>query len=141
MALGFLLPPVLVKDGTVEEIGAGLSLMFYIVAGICTVLFLAVLIGIKRSSVGNSHLKCMVSYSLTGFEKEPPLPPSLARYSASSSEPQNYSQSIKKIMRNRNYIILFITYGINVGVFYAMSTLLNQTVLIHFEVISIQNFV
>lgn len=78
----------------------------------------------------------MASYSLTGFEKEPPLPPSLARYSTcSSSEPQNYSKSIKQIMRNRNYIILFITYGINVGVFYAMSTLLNQTVLIHFEVI------
>jgi len=30
-----------------------------------------------------------------------------------------------------------VTYGTNVGVFYAMSTLLNQTILIHFPVLTI----
>lgn len=42
--------------------------------------------------------------------------------------------SIKHIITNRNYVLLFLTYGINAGVFYAMSTLLNQTVLAHFPV-------
>jgi FLVCR family feline leukemia virus subgroup C receptor-related protein len=38
-------------------------------------------------------------------------------------------------MWNRDYVLLLVTYGINVGVFYAMSTLLNQTILQHFPVI------
>jgi nitrate/nitrite transporter NarK len=45
-----------------------------------------------------------------------------------------YYQSVKRIVTNRNYILLLFTYGINVGVFYAMSTLLNQVVLQHFPV-------
>lgn len=112
VALGFLLPPILVKDGTIDTIGNGLSLMFYIVAGVCTALLIAVIVG---------------------FQAKPPLPPSVARYSnPSSTESMNYSQSIKRILLNRDYVILLVTYGINVGVFYAMSTLLNQTVLQHF---------
>jgi MFS transporter, FLVCR family, feline leukemia virus subgroup C receptor-related protein len=46
VALGFLLPPILVKDGTIEEIGSGLSLMFYIVAGLCTAVAIVVIVGI-----------------------------------------------------------------------------------------------
>lgn len=45
MALGFVIPPLLVKDGTTDQIGDGLSLMFYIVAGFCSVLFVAVVVG------------------------------------------------------------------------------------------------
>lgn len=35
-------------------------------------------------------------------------------------------------MTNKNYILLLVSYGVNVGVFYAISTLLNQIVLLHF---------
>lgn len=38
------------------------------------------------------------------------------------------------MVTNKNYLVLLITYGVNAGVFYAMSTLLNQTVLTHFPV-------
>jgi nitrate/nitrite transporter NarK len=65
------------------------------------------------------------------------LPPSTARYLAAqqpSPTPLTYYQSVKRIVTNRNYILLLFTYGINVGVFYAMSTLLNQVVLQHFPV-------
>ena len=37
-------------------------------------------------------------------------------------------------MTNKGYILLLITYGLNVGVFYAISTLLNSTILMHFKV-------
>ena len=37
-------------------------------------------------------------------------------------------------MTNPGFVLLAVSYGINVGVFYAMSTLLNQTVLFHFPV-------
>jgi nitrate/nitrite transporter NarK len=51
-----------------------------------------------------------------------------------SPTPLTYYHSVKRIVTNRNYILLLFTYGINVGVFYAMSTLLNQVVLQHFPV-------
>lgn len=53
VALGFLLPPVLVKDGTIEEIGSGLSLMFYIVAGLCTAVSILVIVGISIRNNSN----------------------------------------------------------------------------------------
>ena len=50
VALGFLIPPLIVKDhgDNLDEIGSDLKLMFYIVAGICTGLFIAVAIGMPR---------------------------------------------------------------------------------------------
>ncbi|XP_057374750.1 heme transporter FLVCR2-like [Daphnia carinata] len=112
VALGFFLPPMMVQDHeNAEDIGADLKRMFYIVAGICTAFFLLV---------------------LAAFQAKPPLPPNAARAAPQSAEPVTYYQSIKTIVTNRNYILLLITYGINAGVFYAMSTLLNQTVLKHF---------
>ncbi|CAG9796869.1 unnamed protein product [Diatraea saccharalis] len=45
VALGFLLPPMLVRaQGTVEEIGEDFRLMFYLVAGFTTVLFVLILL-------------------------------------------------------------------------------------------------
>ncbi|XP_046437919.1 feline leukemia virus subgroup C receptor-related protein 2-like [Daphnia pulex] len=112
VALGFFLPPILVKDHeNIDDIGADLKLMFYIVAGVCTALFIVVVIG---------------------FQAKPPLPPNAARIAPQSSQPVTYYQSVKTIVTNKNYILLLITYGINAVVFYAMSTLLNQTVLRHF---------
>lgn len=46
VALGFLIPPIMVKDHEFrEEIGHDLLFMFYIVAGICTFLLLTVIVG------------------------------------------------------------------------------------------------
>ena len=42
--------------------------------------------------------------------------------------------SIRRLLTNPGYVLLLITYGLNVGVFYAISTLLNTVVLNHFEV-------
>jgi hypothetical protein len=38
------------------------------------------------------------------------------------------------LFTNRNFALLLVSYGINVGVFYVVSTLLNQIVLLHFAV-------
>nr|CAH0103592.1 unnamed protein product [Daphnia galeata] len=115
IALGFLIPPILVKDHEMkDDIGEDLLFMFYIVAGISTLLLLTVIVV---------------------FQAKPSLPPSTARCLAAqqpSPTPLTYYHSVKRIVTNRNYILLLFTYGINVGVFYAMSTLLNQVVLQHF---------
>ena len=50
------------------------------------------------------------------------------------AEDLNYLGSIKRLMTNKGYVILLITYGLNVGVFYAISTLLNPVILKHFPV-------
>ncbi|XP_060805647.1 heme transporter FLVCR2 isoform X1 [Amyelois transitella] len=111
VAVGFFLPPMLVRaQGTIEEIGADFQLMFYLVAGFTSVLFVLILLF---------------------FKKAPPSPPSAAADLGSSLD-SNFLQSIKQLLTNRNYVLLLISYGLNVGVFYAISTLLNQVVLNHF---------
>ncbi|XP_032527225.2 heme transporter FLVCR2 isoform X2 [Danaus plexippus] len=111
VALGFLLPPMLVRStGTPEEIGADLQIMFYLVAGATSVLFVFIVLF---------------------FKSAPPTPPSAAADLGSSLD-SNFLQSIKKLLTNRNYILLLISYGLNVGVFYAISTLLNELVLTYY---------
>jgi FLVCR family feline leukemia virus subgroup C receptor-related protein len=53
-----------------------------------------------------------------------------------SVDRHTFLQTLKSLLINRNFLLLLISYGVNAGVFYAMSTLLNQIVLLHFEVSS-----
>ena len=46
---------------------------------------------------------------------------------------ESYMNSIKNLLLNPGYGLLLTTYGINVGVFYAISTLLNTTIVMHFQ--------
>lgn len=108
VALGFLLPPELVRDGPIDEIAHGFNVMFFTTAGACTILFILVIII---------------------FKAEPPMPPSPA---AAASEQDNYKESIKRLMTNKSYCLLLLSYGINVGVFYAISVHLNQVYLGYF---------
>jgi len=76
------------------------------------------------------------------FQKEPPLPPSPAQATVRCQNPTSdksvdshtYLQIFKSLFTNRNFVLLLVSYGVNVGVFYVVSTLLNQIVLLHFEV-------
>lgn len=68
------------------------------------------------------------------FKEAPPTPPSMAQIHANEEESINFLGSIKSLLLNRSYVLLLIAYGINVGIFYAISTLLNQIVLIYYPV-------
>ncbi|XP_063549051.1 uncharacterized MFS-type transporter C09D4.1 [Cydia strobilella] len=108
VALGFVLPPMFVKaGGTIEQIAADFQFMFYLVAGVTSVLFVFILLFFKRA---------------------PATPPSAAADLGASLD-SNFFHSVKKLFTNRNYNLLLISYGLNVGVFYAISTLLNEVVL------------
>jgi FLVCR family feline leukemia virus subgroup C receptor-related protein len=48
--------------------------------------------------------------------------------------PKEFGRALIRLFKNGGYILLLLSYGINVGVFYALSTLLNQIVLSHFPV-------
>ncbi|XP_021456157.2 feline leukemia virus subgroup C receptor-related protein 1 [Oncorhynchus mykiss] len=116
VAIGFLLPPVLVPN-TVEDIelmGHNISVMFYGTAVVSTALFILTVIV---------------------MEDRPPLPPSQAQAVLLDCAPEDYSyrQSIINLFKNKPFILLLISYGIMTGSFYSVSTLLNQMIMACYE--------
>ncbi|XP_043255366.1 feline leukemia virus subgroup C receptor-related protein 2-like isoform X2 [Colletes gigas] len=113
IAIGFLFPPMLVQSSEDPSVvGRGLQIMFYIVAAFSTIIL------------------CLIIFF---FKAEPPLPPSPAQAVQRETESsENFLQSVKKLVTNLGYLLLLLSYGINVGIFYAISTLLNTIVLQHF---------
>lgn len=77
--------------------------------------------------------KPMINYVFSVFKAAPPTPPSAAADLGNSLD-SNFLLSLKKLITNRNYVLLLISYGLNVGTFYAISTLLNQVILTYYPV-------
>uniref|UniRef100_A0A915LE14 Feline leukemia virus subgroup C receptor-related protein 2 n=1 Tax=Romanomermis culicivorax TaxID=13658 RepID=A0A915LE14_ROMCU len=68
------------------------------------------------------------------FREKPTVPPSYAQLRAMQSGiEKNYLASLKGLCCNFNFVLLIVSYGINTGAFYAVSTLLNQILLRYFE--------
>ncbi|XP_040924974.1 feline leukemia virus subgroup C receptor-related protein 2 isoform X1 [Betta splendens] len=114
IAIGFLLPPILVPNvDDIEELAYYIRLMFYISAGAATVIFILVIIV---------------------FQEKPELPPTQAQAQARDIPPENYSYtaSVLRLLRNRPFMLLVVSYGLNVGCFYAVSTLLNRMIIEHY---------
>ncbi|XP_028677275.1 feline leukemia virus subgroup C receptor-related protein 2-like isoform X1 [Erpetoichthys calabaricus] len=111
VALGFLIPPVLVpNEEDMDKLAQHISVMFYGTAAIATLLFILVIIV---------------------FQEKPKVPPSHAQAAIEAIRENKYSylQSILRLIKNRPFILLIITYGINTGSYYAVSTLLNKMVI------------
>lgn len=139
IALGFLIPPMLMPheaapaasntstttiasvllnqtsaavDSTstfdIEGTGRGLRFLFYGVSIITSVIFLLI---------------------IAFFESKPQLPPSEAQFYAQTlNHEQSFSSSIISLFTNANFLLLFLSYGLNTGVFYAISTVLSQMI-------------
>jgi hypothetical protein len=75
------------------------------------------------------------------FKAEPPLPPSPAQAEQRANEDSNFVGSVKRLMTNKGYLLLMMSYSLNVGVFYAISTLLNDVVLKYFPVSILFTFI
>ncbi|XP_046877340.1 feline leukemia virus subgroup C receptor-related protein 2 isoform X1 [Hypomesus transpacificus] len=114
IAIGFLVPPILVPNvEDMEQLSYHIRIMFYITAGVATLLFILV---------------------VTVFQERPELPPTQAQATARSIPPDQYSYtaSILRLLRNKPFILLIISYGLNVGCFYAVGTLLNRMIIEHY---------
>ncbi|CAK1544367.1 unnamed protein product [Leptosia nina] len=108
VAVGFLITPMIVRaQGSIEQIGEDFKFLFYLVAGITTLLFVLIVLFFKAA---------------------PPTPPSSAAEKCAAMD-SNFLQSLRKLATNWNYLLLLISYGLNVGVSYAIATLLNELVL------------
>uniref|UniRef100_A0A3P9JZ21 Feline leukemia virus subgroup C cellular receptor family, member 2b n=1 Tax=Oryzias latipes TaxID=8090 RepID=A0A3P9JZ21_ORYLA len=113
-AIGFLLPPILVPNvDDLDELAHHIRVMFYITAGVATFLFILVVFV---------------------FQERPPLPPTLAQATARCipAEEYSYVASILRLLRNRPFVLLILTYGLNVGCYYAVGTLLNRMIISHY---------
>ncbi|CAJ1078098.1 feline leukemia virus subgroup C receptor-related protein 2 isoform X3 [Xyrichtys novacula] len=114
IAIGFLVPPILVPNvDNLDELADHIRVMFYITAGVATLLFILVVFV---------------------FQERPKLPPTQAQATARLIPPEQYSYtaSILRLLRNKPFILLIITYGLNVGCFYAVGTLLNRMIIDHY---------
>ncbi|GAA6213665.1 feline leukemia virus subgroup C receptor-related protein 2 isoform X3 [Lates japonicus] len=114
IAIGFLVPPILVPNvDDINELAHHIRIMFYISAGVATVIFILVVIV---------------------FQERPEIPPTQAQAQARSIPPEEYSYtaSILRLLRNKPFMLLVVSYGLNVGCFYAVSTLLNRMIIEHY---------
>ncbi|OQR78635.1 putative MFS-type transporter C09D4.1-like, partial [Tropilaelaps mercedesae] len=57
------------------------------------------------------------------FREKPPLPPNKSRL---VEIPSDFGITIRQLASNRSYLLLLVSYGINTGTFYTISTLLSQ---------------
>ncbi|KAM4013860.1 LOW QUALITY PROTEIN: choline/ethanolamine transporter FLVCR2 [Anomaloglossus baeobatrachus] len=113
VAVGFLLPPVLVPNiEDKEKLSHHIGIMFYGTAAAASLLFTLVIFV---------------------FQDRPPLPPTLAQAvhhsSSSAGDQYSYKLSILRLLKNPNFILLVLSYGLNTGAFYSISTLLNRMVM------------
>ncbi|KAI4502025.1 hypothetical protein M0802_002707 [Mischocyttarus mexicanus] len=113
IAIGFLFPPILVPNSDDPALVArGFQTMFYIVAALTSIVLVLILLF---------------------FKAQPPLPPSPAQAVQRENESsEDFIQSVKRLLTNVGYLLLLFSYAINVGIFYAISTLLNQIILEYF---------
>ncbi|KAF5293178.1 hypothetical protein FQR65_LT11023 [Abscondita terminalis] len=103
IALGFLLPPLLVKKETVED---DLYTSALGLAVICTIAFVLVFLFLKD---------------------KPPKPPSQA--SLKKYNKIHYIKSVKNLMKNVPYLLVVLVGGSNVAILCLIQSLLNQIVL------------
>ncbi|KAJ8967433.1 hypothetical protein NQ314_002881 [Rhamnusium bicolor] len=116
-AIGYILPPMIVKDSNnLDDIGAGLNLLCWLLAGSMIPVTLAV-----------------IFY----FPKQPLLPPSITQATLRENQEifktKTFFSSIKKLFLNKPFVIHMVAYGINLAVFSGVGTLLNQFILQYFE--------
>ncbi|KAG5869600.1 hypothetical protein JTB14_031641 [Gonioctena quinquepunctata] len=113
IAIGFLLPPIIVKaDSNIEDTSKQLYLLHI------------------SSAVATTVIMVLI---FTFFKNAPPTPPShAAAQQNASGNSIVFMESLKNLVQNRSYVLLLIAYGIITGVFYAISTLLNQIILYYY---------
>ncbi|KAF4084253.1 hypothetical protein AMELA_G00126590 [Ameiurus melas] len=93
IAIGFLVPPILVPNiDDMDKLAYHISIMFYITAGVATLIFILVVIV---------------------FQDKPALPPSQAQVAMQNMPSQDYSYlaSIRRLLCNKPFVLLIITYG------------------------------
>ncbi|KAF6200914.1 hypothetical protein GE061_005361 [Apolygus lucorum] len=110
-ALGFVVPPYIVQSNANKDVTkAGIDYLNWTLTGLSAIIFVALMIW---------------------FEEKPPKPPSIAtlKQNEISTEDKPFLDSLKQLVRNPGYMMLTVAYGINMGIYCAISALLNSFIL------------
>ncbi|KAL1420759.1 hypothetical protein MTO96_023801 [Rhipicephalus appendiculatus] len=109
IALGFVIPPNVVDVENVEA-----SLLY-----LC-------------GAVGLASCLCFVVI-LLAFDDKPKKPPSFSEMlNRRRTRKQSFSASFSALLKDGNFWLLLLSYGLNTGAFYSISTLLNPVILAYF---------
>uniref|UniRef100_A0AC35U9K2 MFS domain-containing protein n=1 Tax=Rhabditophanes sp. KR3021 TaxID=114890 RepID=A0AC35U9K2_9BILA len=112
IAIGFVLPPLLILVGTKAQVAHYLFDFFLASAILNTAILVAVVVF---------------------FKEKPEVPPSLAQAHAQiKTIDSGYLKEITKCFKSKSFNLLLLCYGLNVGVFYALSTLLQQIIIYYY---------
>ncbi|XP_065210559.1 uncharacterized MFS-type transporter C09D4.1-like [Planococcus citri] len=111
VAISSFIPKILVKDDSIEVIRNGLQKMHWLHAGVST----AVLV-------------LIVSF----FKAQPKSPPSAAQASQRQTERKHVYQAVKSIVKKPSFILISLSYGLNLGLINAVISLLNRNISINF---------
>lgn len=117
IALGFIIPPMMIRELTDNKTAIGEDLN-----------------ALSRAVFYTSLVICVLSMFF--FEDKPPKPPGAANLHATEqleaaptqTQAQTPGTSIVTLCKDIDFLYLLVSYGINVGSFYAVSTVLNQMV-------------
>jgi hypothetical protein len=93
-------------------IGQRLRILYYGVAFVCITCFIIMIIG--RSNKCRFYLLpiCVFFFCVTlVFRRLPPTPPSRAQEHALQMVEQNYGRTLKRLITNRWFLLLLLSYG------------------------------
>ncbi|GFU32113.1 feline leukemia virus subgroup C receptor-related protein 1 [Trichonephila clavipes] len=114
IALGFIIPPSIMTNDCTDKVDISyeLSVIGYPMAAINTVILIVIVFF---------------------FQEKPNAFPSIAQATKNSSETEtDYGKSLKKLFCDTPFVLLLLGYGLLTGTYFAMSTIMNEMVLIHF---------
>ncbi|KAK8779713.1 hypothetical protein V5799_018948 [Amblyomma americanum] len=109
IALGFIIPPYIVDPNNVHDTLTMLCVGVALVSFSC--LFIVIV----------------------AFEDKPEHPPSFSEMLTRYAETKpSFSQALRQLVSDRDFRLLVLSYGINTGAFYSVSTLLNPVIVSYF---------
>ncbi|KAL1473252.1 hypothetical protein MTO96_038809 [Rhipicephalus appendiculatus] len=109
IALGFFVPPYIVDPMNVQATLTTLCVIVAVASVVCLLV------------------------TILAFEDKPENPPSFSEMLNRYAEKKpTFAQALYRLMRDRDFCLLLLSYGLNTGAFYSISTLLNPVVIRYF---------
>lgn len=132
IALGFVVPQLVLGDDgeaslKLDQVGSGLLRLFVAIAASSSLISLLISIFFDQAPAqapGLARLQQIKQEEAAAAAQPLVDDPS----SAPSSGPSSFLALLAALLADLNFLLLMLSYGLNVGVFYAISTLLNQMI-------------
>lgn len=123
------MPTVVVKQGTKETIGDGLRMMNYMVAIYSSIIFALVLFCMYTfyiyTAERNGLLKDELYIFFIVFKEKPELPPCMAQVKQRQLEKETIPAALRSMFSKKSFVYVMFSYGLNIGPYIAVVTLLN----------------